>query len=209
MSAFSQGVDLMIPTPKIVNVVSTFLLNTTDAYLLQEIASKCGNSEYNPRRFNAAIMRLKNPKGTCMIYRNGKIVMLGLRSETDTMLCSRKIIKKLHKLGMCEITLLRPVEITNVVANVVTKIRVNLESMNIGEDGAQYEPDSFPGLVYRQKSPKSTFLVFSNGNVVINGVRGEHKISEAFNVFYPKLLQYRIYGKIKRKFYDRKQFILI
>ena len=198
----------MLPVPRIENVVATLTLDISDNFRLKDIAAKCGNSEYNPRRFNGAIMRLKNPKNTSMIFSNGKVVMVGLRSEHEAHLCSRKIIKKLHKFGMCRLNPRQEYCINNVVASVATRFRLNLESMNINEN-AQYEPDTFPGLIFRMKKPKSTFLVFSNGKVVINGVKSEAQIHEAFTMFYHIMKKYRIFPKEQKKFYDRKQFILI
>ena len=161
---------MIAPVPSVENVVSTFTIDTKNNFKLHDIASKCGNSEYNPRRFNGLIMRTKNPKCTSMIFRNGKVIMTGLRSETESRLSSRKIIKKINKLGMCRMSIKKEVETCNVLGTVYTRIRLNLESMNMTED-SQYEPDTFPGLVYRMKNPKSTFLVFNNGKVVITGAR--------------------------------------
>ena len=64
-----------MPQPRIVNIVSSFDLGCD--LNLREIALKCANSEYNPQRFNALIMRKKNPKTSALIFRTGKIICTG------------------------------------------------------------------------------------------------------------------------------------
>lgn len=56
---------------------------------------------------------------------------------------------------------------------------------------AQYDPNVFPGLIYRMKNPKVTFLVFGAGKVVITGAKSEQMIEEAFQKLYAILLKYQ------------------
>lgn len=199
---------MLFPAPKVYNMCATFSVESEGDINLQQIAAKCGNSEYNPKRFSAAIMRTKSPRSTTLIFRTGKIVVVGTHSENDLHLVSRKVLKKLYKLGICKNSMRQAVSINNIVASVSTHFRLNLESMNSLE-GAQYEPDTFPALIYRMKNPKSTFLIFSNGKIVINGVKSEQEIHDAFSTLSQLIKKYRIMPKQKRKIYDRKQFILI
>lgn len=117
-------------------------------------------------------MRTKSPKSTILIFRTGKIIVVGTQCESDALLVSRKVQKKLYKLGLCRNGLRQQLEINNIVASVSVHFRLNLESLNALEN-TQYEPDTFPALIYRMKNPKSTFLVFSNGKIIINGVKSE------------------------------------
>ena len=160
----------MLPVPKIHNICATFAVDNQGDICLPEIAAKCGNSEYNPRRFSAAIMRTKSPKSTILIFRTGKIIVVGTQCESDALLVSRKVQRKLYKLGFCRNGLRQEIEINNIVASVPLHFRLNLELLN-GLESTQYEPDTFPALIYRMKNPKSTFLIFSNGKVIINGAK--------------------------------------
>lgn len=74
--------DFRVPIPRIENVVGMVHLKTDQPLKLGEVASKCNNSEYNPRRFNGMIWRNKRPKATFLIFPNGKTIIAGSKSET-------------------------------------------------------------------------------------------------------------------------------
>ena len=81
--------------------------------------------------------------------------------------------------------------ICNVVGSVNSRLNINLEKMVEENDVAQYDPNVFPGLIYRMKNPKVTFLVFGTGKVVITGAKSEQMIEESFQKLYSLLLKYR------------------
>ena len=91
-------IDIQKNYPKLQNIVSTCDLECT--LHLREIALRARNAEYNPKRFAAVIMRIKQPKTTALIFASGKMVCTGARSEEDSRIASRqyaKIIMKLTK----------------------------------------------------------------------------------------------------------------
>ena len=65
--------------PDVQNVVST--VNLGIQLDLKRIALKARNAEYNPRRFAAVIMRIREPKTTALIFSSGKMVVTGAKSE--------------------------------------------------------------------------------------------------------------------------------
>jgi transcription initiation factor TFIID TATA-box-binding protein len=59
----------------------------------------------------------------------------------------------------------------------------------------QYEPELFPGLIYRMASLKIVFLVFVSGKIVITGAKEERLIHEGFREIY-KIVEECRKGKI-------------
>eukprot|EP01083_Nonionella_stella_P252500 869878_1 len=82
--------------PQTKNVVAT--MNVTCRLDLKEIVTKSRNSEYNPKRFSAVIMRIREPKSTALIFATGKIVITGAKTENDAWISARKYVRILQKL---------------------------------------------------------------------------------------------------------------
>jgi TATA-box binding protein (TBP) (component of TFIID and TFIIIB) len=57
--------------------------------------------------------------------------------------------------------------------------------------GLQYEPELFPGLIYRMKQPKIVLLIFVSGKIVLTGAKVRDEIYEAFENIYPVLTEFR------------------
>jgi hypothetical protein len=63
---------------------------------LKKIALQARNAEYNPKRFAAVIMRIRDPKTTALIFASGKMVCTGAKSEDHSKLAARKVIANSH-----------------------------------------------------------------------------------------------------------------
>jgi len=64
---------------------------------LREIAQRCGNVEYKPRRFAAAIIRIREPKTTALVFASGKMVCTGAKSEEDSEHAAKQYAKMIRK----------------------------------------------------------------------------------------------------------------
>merc|ERR1712023_444651 len=80
------------------NIVATVNLGVTNLDL-KSIALHARNAEYNPQKFAAVIMRIREPKTTALIFASGKMVVTGAKSEDDSKLASRKYARIIQKLG--------------------------------------------------------------------------------------------------------------
>jgi len=168
------------------NVVATVNLDTKID--LQTVALRARNGEYNPKRFHAVIMRIRVPKATALIFQSGKMVVTGLKCEEDSRLASRKFGRMVQKLGF-------PARFTDyLVRNVVAKcdvgFSVDIKALSLHRDHihfSRYEPELFPGVVYRIIKPKVVLLIFVNGKVVLTGARSRDDILQAFDSMYPVL----------------------
>lgn len=175
--------------PDIQNVVATTNL---DVQLdLKCIALRARNAEYNPKRFAAVIMRIRDPKTTALIFSSGKIVVTGAKSEKDSSRASRKYAKIVHKLGYDKAKF-KEFTVQNIVASCDVHFPVCLEALAYSHNNfCSYEPELFPGLIYRMMKPKIVLLIFVSGKVVLTGAKVREDIYEAFDNIYAVLQAFR------------------
>ncbi len=137
-------------------------------------------AEYDPRNFPGLIFRLKKPKAAFLIFGTGKLVCTGTQSEKEAYKALERIISKLEKIGI-KVSKEPKLKVENIVASVDIKRQINLEKAIIELEGSNYEPEQFPGLIYRQKNPKATFLLFRTGKLVCTGTK---KLEEIYKAVY-------------------------
>lgn len=158
---------------------------------LKKIALKCRNTEYNPRRFGAVIMRLRDPRATALIFASGKICITGVKSAHNATLACTKFAYIIERVGF------KPKEfmdfkVQNIVGTADVGFPIRLEGLVYAHSAfASYEPELFPGLIYRLVNPRVVFLIFVSGKVVITGAKKETDLSSAFSKLYPVLLEFR------------------
>ena len=163
---------------KIENVVATVVTEITEKIDLTKIARKFEDVEYNPERFPGLVMRITDPKATFLIFSTGKMVITGLRRADQASLGVKKIVKSIKKAG---INVSNPeITIQNIVASGDLHTFIDLNLAAIIMENAMYEPEVFPGLIYRMKDPKTVFLIFSTGKVVCTGAKNKKFVKEAF-----------------------------
>ena len=170
--------------PKLENIVST--VNFDCELDLRKIALHAKNAEYNPKRFAAVIMRIRDPKTTALIFRSGKMVCTGAKSEADSETAARKYAKTIKKLGF-EVKF-KEFTIQNIVGSCSVNFAINLEILqNHHQRFCTYDPEIFPGLIYRMEMPKIVLLVFCSGKVVLTGAKKREQLTQAFSRIYPVL----------------------
>src|SRR3989338_1960322 len=145
---------------------------------LEKMAATLSNTEYNPEQFPGLVIRIKEPKTSALIFSSGKIVCTGARSMDKVKESIEKIIKSLEKIGI-KITIKPEIKIQNIVASGTVGMDLNLNTLAMKLDNTEYEPEQFPGLVYKLAEAKATFLLFSNGKVVCTGTKSEEQVHEA------------------------------
>jgi len=174
--------------PTLQNIVST--VNLGCPLDLKKIALKARNAEYNPKRFAAVIMRIREPKTTALIFASGKMVCTGAKSEELSRLAARKYAKVIQKLDFP--ATFKEFKIQNVVGSCDVKFPIRLEGLAYAHGHfSSYEPELFPGLIYRMKSPKIVLLIFVSGKIVLTGAKERNQIYEAFENIYPVLQGFR------------------
>jgi transcription initiation factor TFIID TATA-box-binding protein len=167
-----QGLDY-----KIENVVATVVVEITEKIDLNIIARKHADVEYNPERFPGLVMRIQKPKATILIFSTGKMVVTGLRKASEAGKVVEKVVKNIKKAG---IKVSNPeITIQNIVASGDLHTNIDLNMAAIVMEYAMYEPEVFPGLIYRMQEPKTVFLIFSTGRIVCTGAKKKEIVREA------------------------------
>jgi len=176
--------------PVLQNVVSTVNLGTQ--LDLKAIALKARNAEYNPKRFAAVIMRIRDPKTTALIFASGKMVCTGAKTEVHSKLAARKYARIIQKLGFA--ATFREFKIQNIVGSCDVQFAIRLEGLAFDHSQfCSYEPELFPGLIYRMVKPKIVLLIFVSGKIVLTGAKDKEDIYEAFENIYPVLTEFKKY----------------
>ncbi|XP_040188781.1 TATA box-binding protein-like 2 [Rana temporaria] len=174
--------------PQLQNIVST--VNLACRLDLKKIALHARNAEYNPKRFAAVIMRIREPRTTALIFSSGKMVCTGAKSEEQSRLAARKYARVVQKLGFPAKFL--DFKIQNMVGSCDVRFPIRLEGLVLThQQFSSYEPELFPGLIYRMVKPRIVLLIFVSGKVVLTGAKERAEIYEAFENIYPILKSFK------------------
>lgn len=139
---------------------------------LSAIATALGGAEYDPNQFPGLIYRLKEPKTAILLFRSGKAVCTGGRSWNQLDESITKVMAMIRKSG--QLVPAHPkIQIQNIVAtsNLESELNLSMIAVTLGLDRVEYEPEQFPGLVYRMREPRVVMLLFSSGKLVCTGAR--------------------------------------
>lgn len=173
---------------EIVNiVVSTSLEHDIP---LEKMAATLSNTEYNPEQFPGLVIRIKDPKTSALIFSSGKVVCTGARNLADVDLSLQKIIESLKKINI-DITIKPEITIQNIVASGEIGMDLNLNTLTLKLENTEYEPEQFPGLVYKLREAKATFLLFSNGKIVCTGTKSEEEVHKSVDMLMENLSQFK------------------
>ncbi len=163
---------------KIENVVaSTSLGGELD---LQAIALALGGAEYEPEQFPGLIYRLKEPKTATLLFRSGKVVCTGAKSIDQVGEAIDIVAGQIKDAGI-RIEGKPIIEVQNIVASsdLGQEINLNAIAISLGLEKVEYEPEQFPGLVYRLDEPKVVVLLFGSGKLVCTGARKPEDVERA------------------------------
>jgi transcription initiation factor TFIID TATA-box-binding protein len=171
---------------KIENIVASGVI--ADAINLEEVSQKIENCELNTKRFPGAVFRIENPKMASLIFSSGKIVLTGLRNREDLQKGLNIVVQALKEAGM-DTYEVPQVNITNIVCSydIGKYINLNKVVMTLNLENIEYEPEQFPGLVYRLEEPKIVALLFSSGKIILTGGKNMEDIRRGLDVLEDRL----------------------
>ncbi|XP_035230149.1 TATA-box-binding protein 2-like, partial [Stegodyphus dumicola] len=170
--------------PKVHNVVSS--VDLCCKLDLRKIAFRLRNAEYNPKRFHAVVMRILQPRTAALIFASGKIVVTGARRSNR---CKGNI-RLIQKLGFN--VRFKNFKIQNMVASCDVKFPIQIERLYTSHSQfASYEPELFPGVIYRMTRPRLVLLIFVSGKIVLTGGKARGDLKAAFENIYPVLKGFR------------------
>lgn len=145
---------------------------------LEKIASTLPNTEYNPEQFPGLVIRLKTPKSSALLFTTGRVVCTGAKTMKEVKEAIHKIMKLLERVKV-KIDIEPEIHVQNMVASGALGFALNLNDLVMKLRNVEYEPEQFPGLVYKIKEPKASFLLFSNGKIVCTGVKSRKEADDA------------------------------
>jgi transcription initiation factor TFIID TATA-box-binding protein len=158
------------------NVVASATLN--QRIDLNSIVRIFPGVEYRPEQFPGLVYRLKKPKTATLIFSSGKMVCTGAKSERLARKAIMKVVDELKRGGI--VILAKPeIQIQNIVSSAGLGGRIDLEKTIYSLKRTMYEPEQFPGLIYRMDDPKVVILVFASGKLVCTGAKKEAEVPRA------------------------------
>ncbi|MCW3974992.1 MAG: TATA-box-binding protein [Candidatus Bathyarchaeota archaeon] len=134
--------------------------------------------EYRPEQFPGLVYRLKKPKTATLVFNSGKMVCTGAKSERQAKKAVMKVVDDLKRNGIVIVG--KPdIKIQNIVASAGLGGYIDLEKITYSLKRTMYEPEQFPGLIYRMDDPKVVMLLFASGKLVCTGAKKEGDVDIA------------------------------
>jgi len=171
---------------KIENVVASTKL--AEEFDLTVIESEFEGAEYNKQKFPGLVYRVSDPKAAFLVFTSGKVVCTGAKNVADVHTVIGNMAKKLNGIGIK--TLENPdITVQNIVASadLHTILNLNAIAIGLGLENIEYEPEQFPGLVYRIDEPKVVVLIFSSGKLVVTGGKSPQDCEKGVKVVRQQL----------------------
>jgi transcription initiation factor TFIID TATA-box-binding protein len=145
-------------------------------------------ADYDPERFPGLVYRTKDPKTAALIFRSGKIVCTGAKSIDEVHKSLENVFQSLRNIGI-DVKGTPEIKVQNIVASADLHSALNLNAIavGLGLENIEYEPEQFPGLVYRLSDPKVVVLLFGTGKLVITGGRKPEDAANAVDQIVKQL----------------------
>jgi transcription initiation factor TFIID TATA-box-binding protein len=161
-----------------------------DALDIEYISSHLDTCTLDKKKFPGAVYHLKDPKVVALLFSSGKIVLTGIRNNEEFHRGLAKLTEQLQALGAVLIES-PEVAITNMVCSYDSGKKINLNKMMLtfNLENIEYEPEQFPGLVYRLKDPNIVLLIFSSGKIILTGGKTIEDVKLAIDKMMPKFIE--------------------
>ncbi|MFH0831280.1 MAG: TATA-box-binding protein [archaeon] len=161
---------------KVQNIVATTSLGKPVP--LTKLMRSQSNTEYNPEQFPGLVLRIAKPKSAVLVFSSGNLVCTGTKSIEQVKQVISAVIRQLRKIGI-KITDKPRIKVQNIVASGSINLVLNLNALALQLENTEYEPEQFPGLVYKLIEPNATFLLFSNGKLVCTGTKNRKQLDQS------------------------------
>lgn len=154
--------------------------------------------EYRPEQFPGLVFRLKTPKTATLIFSSGKMVCTGAKSERQARTAVMKVVSQLKNRGIVIVG--KPtIQIQNIVASGDLHGIIELEKTTYSLTKTMYEPEQFPGLIYRMDDPKVVMLLFTSGKLVCTGAKKTEDVHRAVATLQKTLEEKQLINYEKEK----------
>jgi transcription initiation factor TFIID TATA-box-binding protein len=178
------AIPVFDPCIRIQNVVVSVSLD--QKFDLNAIVQGNPLVEYCPKKFPGLVFRLKKPKTAVLIFSTGKMICTGAKSGKAAKRAVKKTISELKSSGII-IPGKPEIKIVNIVATANLLGHIELEDCAYILRKTMYEPEQFPGLIYRMDEPKVVILLFASGKLVCTGATKEEEVYAAVDSLHKTL----------------------
>jgi transcription initiation factor TFIID TATA-box-binding protein len=145
---------------------------------LEKLDRSLDGARYDPESFRGVVYKSESPRASFLIFASGKMNCVGASSMNDAKLAIKKLTEKLRK-ARIKIKAAPKVKVQNIVASVDFGRKFDLERIASIFENAEYEPETFPGLVFRLDDPKVVILLFVSGKGVCAGAKSMRDVNRA------------------------------
>ena len=155
---------------------------------LETLSEDLAATDYDPDNFPGLVYRMHDPKAAALIFRSGKVVCTGAKSVDDVTTALEYVFDELRELGV-DVATSPDIEIQNIVSSgdLDHTLNLNAIAIGLGLEHIEYEPEQFPGLVYRLDDPDVVALLFGSGKLVITGGKQLDDAEQALTVIENRL----------------------
>ncbi len=159
-----------------------------DELNIQQLADNIPDVKYNPEDFPGLILHFDVPKTAILLFSSGKVICTGAKTLEDVNSAIKKLIKKISSVGT-SVYKKPEVKTQNIVASADLKKELHLSTVAKGLllYNIEYEPEQFPGLIYRMDDFGAVLLIFSSGKIVCTGAKNMVDVSSAIDLMKEKL----------------------
>jgi len=185
-----NGLEIYLRMESTINIVNVVVsTKLAEEFDLHKIEVELEDATYNKKKFPGLVYRVKVPKAAFLIFTTGKVVCTGAKNVEDVRTVITTLAKTLKSIGFEKINLEPEIHVQNIVASADLKTRLNLNAvaLGLGLENIEYEPEQFPGLVYRIKQPRVVVLIFGSGKLVITGGKSPEECEEGVQIVRTQL----------------------
>ncbi len=172
---------------EVVNVVGSGTLGVEID--LATLSTDIPAAEFDPANYHGMYLRFAEDAPLVTLYRSGKYIITGADSADELFELRNQVLEQFVEIGIISDDIDDGFSIQNFVCQGDTGRTVNLSAAAIGFglERTEYEPEQFPGLVYRPDEYDCVLLLFGSGKVVITGAPEVSIAQQAFTDLLKRL----------------------
>jgi transcription initiation factor TFIID TATA-box-binding protein len=166
-------------------VASTQIADELD---VKRLADAIPDAKYHPESFPGLVLHFEDLKTATLLFSSGKVICTGAKKMGDIDTTMQKLVGKIQKVGISVIKT-PEMKTQNIVASADLKKELQLSAIARGllVQNVEYEPEQFPGLVYRMDDLGAVVLLFSSGKIVCTGAKTVENVSNVIERMKEKL----------------------
>ena len=161
---------------------------------LEKLAEEIGQPQarYDPNKYPGMYLRFEEDGPLITVYRTGKYIITGPTSKEDLFNLRERFLDFLSDIAVIEDVADEWFSVQNYVCteDLGQTLNLNALAIGLGLERTEYEPEQFPGLIYRPEERDGVVLLFATGRVVITGCKSVDTAQEIFTNLKNDLMEF-------------------